>query len=138
MTMHHCDLRLGLFDEDDNTTTAYATTVVESKAELLSSVRSADIIVFQFVLHENASFLVHKETGLFVGATESILSDRGAKEGTFLICTDSGHRLWPALKKTAALHGWEFFGDAENDHKISLGPKSFVILEKMRRASSIS
>jgi hypothetical protein len=62
----------------------------------------------------------------------SILEDAGAKKGTFLICTDSSNTLWPALKTTAAAHGWEFLGDAEADHKISLGPKAFVVLEKMR------
>lgn len=135
MTMHHGDLRLSLFDDDNNDeSTSWDDEYIQANATnatLLTSVRAADIIVFQFVLHENASFLVDHETGLFVGTTASIL-DGGAKKGTFLICTDSSNTLWPALKKTANTHGWEFLGDAEAHHKISLGPKAYVVLEKMR------
>jgi hypothetical protein len=101
--------------------------------KLCSTVRNTDIFVCQFVLHENASFLVDEDTGLLTGFIASVL--RGAALGASLICTDAGNTLWPALKKMASLHGWNFWSDAENaqvGHKIMLfGPKSYVMLERV-------
>uniref|UniRef100_A0A7S2UGN1 Uncharacterized protein n=1 Tax=Attheya septentrionalis TaxID=420275 RepID=A0A7S2UGN1_9STRA len=91
----------------------------------------ADVIVCQFVLHENASFLLErqeKHPTEMGGAMKHVLMY--GKVGSFLICTDSGHALWPALKRTATTHGWIYMGNAEKPHNIIMGPKSFVILER--------
>lgn len=63
MTMHHGDLRRNLFD-DESTSSCNDELMSTNDADRarLTSVRTADI-VFQFVLHENASFLVDHETG---------------------------------------------------------------------------
>lgn len=121
MTMQHGDLRKSWGLSDGN---------VEEEEEV--SLLQTDIFMCSFVLHENASFLVDEETGLLTGLVASVL--QGAAVGASLVCTDSGNTLWPALKKTARLHGWEYWSDEENvqiGHKIMFGPKTFVILERV-------
>lgn len=130
MSMHHGDLRrrapasscsVGRGDKRDGD---------KGDALLLHTVLHTDIFICQFVLHENASFLV--DEGLLTGLIASVLKD--ARVGAFLVCTDSGNRLWPALKATAHKCGWEFWSDEENvqiGHKIMFGPKAFVILERV-------
>ena len=126
MTMHHADLRLSLESPSNH--------------ELLDAIPIADVIVFQFVLHENASFLVvnddddnadDDDVKKFL-RDDCAVSDvfRRAKLGAIMVCTDSVNFLWPALKATATRHGWAYLGNAEKTHKIVLGPKSFVILER--------
>lgn len=106
---------------------------VREEGGLGSILEDTRLFICQFVLHENSSFLVDPTTGLLRGMVASVLA--GAAEGSFLVCTDSGNMLWPVLKKTAALHGWECWSDKDNsevDHKMMLfGPKAFVILERV-------
>mmetsp|Transcript_681 Transcript_681/g.936 ORF Transcript_681/g.936 Transcript_681/m.936 type:complete len:434 (-) Transcript_681:79-1380(-) len=95
---------------------------------VLLSLRSVDLIVFQFVLHENSYFLLDK-TGNICGLVDSAL--KYAKKGALMLCTDSTNTLWPALEKTAALYGWRYNSSGSEEHKIAFGPKSFVVLERL-------
>lgn len=116
VTMHHADIRFGL-DESSN------------GDSLRPAVEKADIICFQFVLHENALLLsAERENGRIGGAIADIL-DRAAI-GTLVICTDSSNTLWPVLKETATECGWIFYSDTERGSRIFLGPASFVILQR--------
>eukprot|EP00978_Attheya_sp_CCMP212_P043011 scaffold273044_cov38-Attheya_sp.AAC.1 len=118
ITMHHADLRVSMEDPVNR--------------ELLETLPRAHVIVCQFVLHENASFLLvkpHDKRPTEMGGAMKHVLEHG-KLGSFLICTDSGHALWPALKRTATTHGWIYMGNAEKPHNIIMGPKSFVILER--------
>ena len=111
MTMHHNDLREEELEE-----------------ELKTAIQQADIITFQFVLHENASFIVQgDEIG---GAVAYILQE--AKVSAVMVCTDSGNRLWSALMATATRHGWACKSTTDADlNKCMLGAKSFVLLERV-------
>eukprot|EP00946_MAST-07B_sp_MAST-7B-sp1_P003481 g3481.t1 len=113
---------------------------------MAASVSEADLILFQFVLHENAAYLrVDK------GNSSSMLADVGedekftyeisgaaaasgqriggsvigilqsAKLGTIMLCTDAGKRLWPALAATGRDHGWS----TTHFKRVRNGPKSF-------------
>jgi hypothetical protein len=128
MFMHPGDLRRPAPD----LALVEATTLPPHDQLLLNTVLNTDVFICQFVLHENASFLVNEETGLLVGFVASVLE--GARRGAMLVCTDSGNTLWPALKKTATLHGWKYWSDSENaelGRKIVFGPKAFVIMERV-------
>jgi len=167
-TLHHCDIRLSLDDP--------------ANVRLKNALPHADVLTFQYVLHENAAVLLsdtrrgsatvdpgtgngdrdgngggddEDERGDVDGDGDDIqevVGDvlRRARVGTFLICTDSNNFVWPALKATAARHGWYFIGDLEKGREvteanggggdgvgraasstISLGPKSFVLLERV-------
>lgn len=126
MTMNHCDLRKGMDD-------------ALHADHFRDAVESADIICAQFVLHENASFILEEvdEDGEIVqkicGAVRDILAR--AKVASFMICSDSANTLFPALKSTAREYGWSVFGEEEQrdgDDRIAyLGPKSFVMLERI-------
>mmetsp|Transcript_17864 Transcript_17864/g.29868 ORF Transcript_17864/g.29868 Transcript_17864/m.29868 type:complete len:443 (-) Transcript_17864:157-1485(-) len=132
MTMHAGDLRQRAPRDTTVDLSAH-------EALLLRTVLHTDIFICQFVLHENASFLVDEETGLLVGFVASVLES--ARIGAMLVCTDSGHTLWPALKDTARQHGWEFWSDDENaqsGRKIVFGPKAFVILERVDASRRLS
>ena len=50
------------------------------------------------------------------------------------MCIDSNNFVWPALKASTETCGWLFLGDAEKDGEITFGPKSFVILERVKFA----
>jgi hypothetical protein len=126
MTMHHADLRLGL-DETPHT-------------DLKHAVESAHIICAQFVLHENSSFILEdkeingKQQQRIGGTMKDIFAQ--ASLGTIMICTDSANTLFPPLKETAKEYGWIYFGDEEQREKREkltyLGPKSYVILERIK------
>ena len=121
MWMRHGDIRLDLNE----------IVAVELLDGFTDKLLSCDIFVFQFVLHENSSYIVNKDTGLVTGAVGSILE--GAVVGSFLICTDSRNTLWSALKKTAITYGWKYWSDDERveaGRKIAFGPKAFVVLER--------
>ena len=109
MTNHFADLRLS------------------SDGALLDAVTIADIVVFQFVLHENAAHFAVRN-GRFV---ESVLNDvlETAKVGSFIMGIDSSHALWPILKNTALEYGWSCTND-QDLNPIQFGPKSFIILER--------
>ena len=137
MTMHHADLRLGIDDP--------------SNVELEKALQTVDIICVQFCLHENASFIVEdlevvsveeEEDGndtqqqqqqCLRGVTRDIFNR--APIGTIMIVTDSVNTLFPILKHTAKEHGWTYMGDEEMRRSgkklIFLGPKSFVMLERV-------
>lgn len=115
MTMHYCDVRLSIDDV--------------ANRELNNMLPTADIICFQYVLHENSSSLfpgLNNGTHDIVGVLHDILTR--AKVGTLLICTDSNNFVWPHLKKIATFHGWIFLSDTEKS--ISFGPTSFVLFER--------
>jgi len=109
MTNHFADLRL------------------PSDGALLDAVAIVDIVVFQFVLHENAAHFAVRN-GRFV---ESVLNDvlETAKVGSFIMGIDSSHALWPILKNTALEYGWSCTND-QDLNPILFGPKSFIILER--------
>lgn len=98
------------------------------KGHLLLTLRSADFIIFQFVLHENSSFLQNK-SGNVGGLVDSAL--KYAKIGAIMLCTDSTNTLWPSLEATAASYGWRYSSSELDVHKIAFGPKSFVVLERL-------
>jgi len=126
ISMHHCDIRKGLDD------------VVHS--DLAKAVETVNIICVQFVLHENSSFILDEGSGCpeegatLSGAMQDIL-ERSPLGCTMIVC-DSSNTLFPALKNTAKRYGWEFWGDDERrgeGQKIgNLGPRSFVLLEKVK------
>mmetsp|Transcript_50239 Transcript_50239/g.151234 ORF Transcript_50239/g.151234 Transcript_50239/m.151234 type:complete len:333 (-) Transcript_50239:208-1206(-) len=118
VTMHHADLRLSLCATQNH--------------ELGMATLTADMFCFQFVLHENASFLERdSSTGekMIGGAVWDILCN--AKVGAFMLCTDSGNVLWPAVKNAAVECGWGYMGSSEMKQRIKLGPSSFVMLERL-------
>jgi hypothetical protein len=126
ISMHHCDIRKGLDD-----------VVVHS--DLATAVETVDIVCVQFVLHENSSFILNEEKGhpeegaTLSGAMQDIF-ERCPLGCTMIVC-DSSNALFPALKNTAKRYGWKYWGDDEQrgeGQKIgNLGPKSFVLLEKV-------
>jgi hypothetical protein len=123
MTMHPCDIRMDLDGEENK--------------ELRNVLARTDIICLQYVLHENSSIIAPDKNhstpnNLIHGVVFDLL--KRAKIGTFMICTDSNNFVWPVLKASAEACGWIFLGDAEKAGKVTLGPKSFVILERIRIA----
>lgn len=128
LTMHHVDLRLDLADE--------------AHAQLRSSLQSVDIICAQFVLHENTSF-ISKEVDIevegahqkrIVGVMRDILAM--APVSTIMIITDSANTLFPCLKDAANENGWRYLCAEEQlreegKRRAYLGPKSFLILERV-------
>ena len=126
LTMHHVDLRLNLDDE--------------SHEHLRSSLKSVDIICAQFVLHENASFIAEeveidgKQQKQIVGVIRDILIV--APVNTIMIITDSANTLFPCLKEAARENGWRYLCAEEQlrqegKRRAYLGPKSFLILERV-------
>ncbi len=105
--------------------------------ELNDAMTDVDVVVFQFVMHENSSVLLsdsdnaHDGPPLLKGAARDILET--ARVGTIMICTDSHSFVWPSLKATAKIYGWDYFGAMERGSKISFGPKQFVLLERTRQ-----
>ena len=115
--------------------------------ELAHALETVDIICVQFCLHENASFIVEdniatsveendtqqKQQQYLRGVTRDIFNR--APIGTIMIVTDSVNTLFPILKHTAKEHGWTYMGDEEMRRSgkklIFLGPKSFVMLERV-------
>ena len=122
MTMHSCDIRMDL-DSSEN-------------KELRMVLERTDIICLQYILHENSSLIApdknHSTSSntMIRGVVYDLL--KRANVGTFMVCTDSNNFVWPLLKASAEACGWIFVGDTEKDGKITLGPKSFVILERIR------
>eukprot|EP00985_Skeletonema_marinoi_P027342 scaffold22316_cov97-Skeletonema_marinoi.AAC.2 len=125
LTMHHVDLRLDLADE--------------AHEQLRSSLQTVDIIIAQFVLHENASFIAQdvEIDGVpqkqIVGVMRDILTM--APAGTIMIITDSANTLFPYLKDAANKNGWSYLCAEEQlreegKRRAYLGPKSFLILER--------
>lgn len=125
LTMHHVDLRLDLADE--------------AHEQLRSSLQTVDIIIAQFVLHENASFIAQdvEIDGVpqkqIVGVMRDILTM--APAGTIMIITDSANTLFPYLKDAANKNGWTYLCAEEQlreegKRRAYLGPKSFLILER--------
>jgi len=130
MSINHCDIRKGLDDI--------------CHADLAKAIENVDVICVSFVLHENASFVLdegHDSHGEDDLSSEAILAGamRDVFEqsplGTVMVVMDSSNTLFPALKNTAKKHGWMFQGDDERrveGQKIdNLGPKSFVLLERI-------
>jgi len=117
LSLHLCDIRLDL--------------CADINAELYEAIDNVDIIVFQFVMHENASIILSEDE--IKGATLDIL--KKSRLGTIMICTDSQHFVWPNLKTAAKLHGWEFYSNLERKINISFGPKQFVLLQRTHRNS---
>jgi hypothetical protein len=127
LTMHHADLRLDLADE--------------AHEQLRTSLQSVDLIIAQFVLHENASFIA-KEVEIegvrqmqIVGVVRDILAM--APVGTIMIITDSANTLFPCLKSAAKENGWKYLCAEEQlreegKRRAYLGPKSFLILDRVR------
>jgi len=99
---------------------------------LRDSLTRVDIICFSFVMHENASILRSndKDDPLIQGVTRDLMAL--AKVGTLMLVTDSNNLLWPTLKATAKVYGWRYFGALERDSRISMGPKEFVVLQRVR------
>ena len=71
LSLHLCDIRLDL--------------CADINAELCEAIDNVDIIVFQFVMHENASIILSEDE--IKGATLDIL--KKSRLGTIMICTDS-------------------------------------------------
>ena len=126
ISMHHCDIRKGLQDE--------------VHSDLATAVETVDIICVQFVLHENSSFILNEgceypgeDATTLSGAMQDIFER--SPLGCIMIVCDSSNALFPALKNTATRYGWKYWGDDEQrgeGQKIgNLGPKSFVLLEKV-------
>ena len=127
ISMHHCDIRKGLEDG--------------VHSDLATAVETVDIICVQFVLHENSSFILdegkgypeEEEGATLSGAMQDIFER--SPLGCIMIVCDSSNALFPALKNTAKRYGWKYWGDDEQrgeGQKIgNLGPKSFVLLEKV-------
>jgi len=131
-TLNHCDIRLSL----DNA----------KNKHLNDALPNMDIISFQYILHENSRTLLpnyekqshampyekdYQNIDFIRGAMFDIL--QRARVGAFILCTDSNNFVWPILKKTATVFGWNFVGDFEKEESIALGPKSFVILERVKK-----
>ena len=125
ISMHHCDIRKGLQDG--------------VHSDLATAVETVDIICVQFVLHENSSFILNEgkgypEEGATLSGAMQDIFDRSPL-GCIMIVCDSSNALFPALKNTAKRYGWKYWGDDEQrgeGQKIgNLGPKSFVLLEKV-------
>lgn len=124
----HCDLREPLESSVNN--------------DLCEATLSADIIVFSFVLHENAMYIRVEACGQNGGndvadaAAVSTKQDRvggcfvgmlqTAKSGAIIICQDASHHLFPALLATAMEHGWR----ATMGHKIQFGPRCCCFMQK--------
>ena len=117
VSIHYCDLRFDLHDS--------------SNVQIQQSLHAADIICVQYVVHENSSFVLHKDDEYIRGLIRGILVE--SKLGTVIIFTDSGNFVWPKLRSTAIAFGWFCFGD--NDKRSSggdvrQGPKSFIMLQR--------
>lgn len=120
LTMHHADLRLDLANE--------------AHEHLRSSLSSVDIICVQYVLHENASFIVNDQKRI-IGAMRDVLAV--APVGTIMIVTDSSNTLFGCLRDAARENGWEYLCAEEQlmeegKRRAYLGPKSFLVLERIK------
>eukprot|EP00956_Cyclotella_meneghiniana_P040567 scaffold199301_cov33-Cyclotella_meneghiniana.AAC.1 len=119
LTMHHVDLRLDLADT--------------ANEQLRSSLSSVDIICVQYVLHENASFIVNDQKHI-VGVMRDVFVM--APVGTVMIITDSSNKLFRCLKDAADENGWAYLCSeellGEGKRRAYLGPKSFLVLERLK------
>jgi len=134
MSMHHADIRMGLDDAGNS--------------DLSRALDSVDIICVQFVLHENASYIFLEDSSStgdrlqqrIQGAMKDVLER--APLGTIMICTDSSNAMFPPLKNTARAYGWAYLGDeekrAKGDKMAFLGPKSYVILERLHSGGQMT
>ena len=121
ITMHHCESRMGLGDIQNR--------------ELKDVLGRTDVICLQCVLHENSSMIAPvMDNCNSIAKTRRAVFDllKKVKLGTFMTCADSNNFVWPALKASAETCGWLFLGDVEKDGKIAFGPKSFVIVERVK------
>ena len=97
--------------------------------------RRTDVICTQCVLHINSSMIapVMDNCNSSTKTREAVFDLlKKARLGTLMMCTDSKKIVWPALKASAETCGWLFLGEAEKDGKIAFGPKSFVILVRVK------
>eukprot|EP00956_Cyclotella_meneghiniana_P026730 scaffold58490_cov20-Cyclotella_meneghiniana.AAC.1 len=120
LTMHHVDLRLDLANE--------------AHEQLRSSLSSVDIICVQYVLHENASFIVNDQNRI-IGVMRDVFVM--APVGTVMIITDSSNKLFPCLKDAANENGWIYLCAEEQlmdegKRRAYLGPKSFLVFERIK------
>ena len=85
----------------------------------------ADLFVFAYVLHENASFL--EADGRLLKGT--LLYDvlLKARRGAMIMAVDSGDRLWPSVREGAEGLGWE----VEDRVEVSMGPRSFLTMMRV-------
>eukprot|EP00956_Cyclotella_meneghiniana_P022765 scaffold43428_cov22-Cyclotella_meneghiniana.AAC.1 len=118
LTMHHVDLRLDLANEKHE--------------QLRTSLPSVDIICVQYVLHENASFIVNDQNQI-IGVMRDLFIM--APVGTVMIITDSSNKLFRCLKDAANENGWTYLCSEElldeGKRRAYLGPKSFLVLERI-------
>ena len=143
MTMHPCDLRQSVCSfaavagqassSSSSSSGSNNTPGMAGGADMVmrDTVYTTDIFIFQFVLHENASFLVadgatHIRDDCLLGG---ILQH--AKIGSFVICTDSINTLWSVLRATGILWGWNIFSDVDSEN-IMFGPKSFLMMHRVQ------
>eukprot|EP00956_Cyclotella_meneghiniana_P020488 scaffold36302_cov34-Cyclotella_meneghiniana.AAC.2 len=120
LTMHHVDLRLDLANE--------------AHEQLRSSLPSVDIICVQYVLHENASYLINDQNQI-IGVMKDVFVT--APVGTVMIITDSSNKLFRCLKDAAKENGWRYLCAEEQlmhegKRRAYLGPKSFLVLERLK------
>jgi hypothetical protein len=103
---------------------------------LALAIPNADLIVAQYVLHENASYLlttiVNKKTLCPETSLMNVL--QCAKIGAIMVCTDSIHTLWPIMQSAASELGWISQSNLDQDHPIIMGPTSYLLL--MRKSVS--
>jgi Zinc knuckle len=129
MTLHPADLRLS-FDATIN-------------QSLASAIENADIIVAQYVLHENATYFM-SERGENYNEPEDTTDNKTlctktslvnilqcAKIGAIMVCTDSIHTLWPIIQSEASDLGWISQSNADQEHPILMGPASYLLLKRV-------
>ncbi len=106
-------------------------------ADMCEATLTADIIVFSFVLHENAAYLRVASSGDGGGDMGHSGSQdrvggclvgmlRTAKPGAIIICCDASHHLFPAVLATAKDHGWR----VRMGKKVKMGPRSCCFMAK--------
>jgi hypothetical protein len=88
-----------------------------------ANISTFDIFLMCYVLHENASYLIHKSQpeDLQEGCITEILQQ--AKSGAVILCCDASNRLWPTLTHAAHQCGWRVELRPEKNVP-SGGPKS--------------
>ena len=95
------------------------------------AVSEADVLFFSFVLHENASFIADKQFNTLLprSALPGILEN--APINCILCCMDAGNRLWRCIAEYAEALGWQGeMRDLNGGRQVSLGPKSYLIMER--------
>ena len=110
-----CDLRYGM-THSSNVTGA--------------PLSSFDLFIFSFVLHENHAMLKVDDELNDACLVHEILTT--AAVGAFMVCTDAGNIMWPCIEKAGAKNGWRVqIGGGFLPWKVKMGPKSFVVLERV-------